>query len=165
MMAWTARPQEERALLNPAFCSTLLWRAAQARTATGTRLISLEEAFLILPLVLPSSTRELLPSTVRTSLPVWLDANPLEQRFLVNRSRSLITYTRAALLFAATRKFITIEAGLLSASPHWAKLVRGFDRKVSAEVKQCGAKAEFVSKWFASAGDSATVLAVLGVRP
>lgn len=165
MTSWENRPQEERALLNPAFCASLLWRAARARKVSSLRALAFEESFLVLPLILASSTRDLLPSRLSTSLPVWLENNPLEQRRLIQRSRILVPFTKTALLFASTRAFLRIEDGLVLAVEKWTPEIRRFERDATEEIRKCSQKADFVSKWFASAGDAATVLALMGTRP
>ena len=165
MTSWTARPREERALLNPAFCAALLWRAANARVRAESRPLSFEEAFLLLPLVLASSTRESLPARLTTALPIWLDRYPIQQRHLVVRSRALVPFTRAAILFGSLNGCLRVHAGCIQASTEWSAAIKRFERTASAEVKQCAQRAAFVSKWFANAGDAATVFALMGVRP
>jgi hypothetical protein len=164
MTEWSNRPQEQRALLNPAFCAALLWYAAQERKGTG-QFLSFEECFLVLPLVLPASTRDALPSTAATSIPVWLEAHPLEQRRLVTRSRLMVPFTRAAIQFGASRGAIRIENGLLMASERWKSKVKSFTQNSSDEVRACAGKSRFISKWFLKTGSPTTVLTILGVRP
>ena len=86
MMPWAERSREERALLNPGFCAQLLWCAARSCVRDGGGL-SFEEAFLVLPFVLHRGTREALPRGTRTSLAVWLDANPLARGRIATRAR------------------------------------------------------------------------------
>lgn len=164
MNEWMSRPQEERALLNPAFCAALLWHAALARKA-AKRQLAFEECFVILPLVLPASVREMLPGTTATPLTNWLNTNPLEQRRFVVRSRLLVPFTRTALLFGCTRGFFNLTKGAVIADEKWRSKVRRFERESSVEVQACIQKAKMVSKWFLKTGDASTVLALLGVRP
>ncbi|GFE84972.1 hypothetical protein GCM10011487_69720 [Steroidobacter agaridevorans] len=164
MTEWTNRPQEERALLNPAFCATLLWHAASVRKG-ASRPLAFEECFLVLPLVLPAMTRDALPATTATAMLNWLENNPVEQRRLVVRSRLMVPFTRTALLFGATRGFFRVTRETLEAEEKWGGKVKGFERGSSSEVRACVQKARFVSKWFLKAGSPSTVLAILGVRP
>lgn len=165
MTAWNSRSHEERALLNPAFCACLLWHAAHGRTSSDLGPLTIEEAFLVLPLVLPTATRESLPSTLRTSLPIWLENNPIEQRRVAGRCQTLVPFTRTALTFGGAHGFLRFEGLQLYASIDWSRAIRQTLRKVSVEVRACAVKAEFVGKWFANAGNSTTVLALMGVRP
>ena len=60
MTAWHERAHEERHLINPAFCSVLLWHAGKGSsesTNSPRSSLSFNEAFLILPLVLHQKTR------------------------------------------------------------------------------------------------------------
>jgi hypothetical protein len=164
MTQWLGRPQEERALLNPAFCSTLLWHAAVERKGSA-RLLSFEECFLVLPLILPSFTRDALPTRTATPLSMWLEANPLEQRRLVRRSRLMVPFTRVALLFGATRGMFRITNGMLVPNEKYKTKVKRFEHESSDEVRGCIQKAKLVSKWFLKTGDPSTVFTLLGVRP
>ena len=53
MTPWNERSQEERALMNPAFCSVLLWWAARGYGAVSREGLSFQASFLVLPVVLP----------------------------------------------------------------------------------------------------------------
>lgn len=165
MTAWENRAREERTLLNPAFCSTLLWHAAIGREAGGVESLSIEEAFVVLPLVLPASTREALPGAVTTSLPVWLVANPIEQRRIAERAKALLPFTRTALTFGLMHGLLRLEGTRVKPSIESGKVVRKVLKRASEEVRSCASKAEFVGKWFGKAGPASTVLALLGVRP
>ncbi|BCT67391.1 three component ABC system middle component [Nitrosospira sp. NRS527] len=165
MIAWENRTLEERTLLNPAFCSTLLWHAARGREAGGKELLSIEETFVVLPLVLPASTREALPGAITTSLPVWLAENPIEQRRIAERAKALLPFTRTALTFGAMHGLLRLEGTRVMPSIDSGKVVKKVLKQASEEVRNCALKAEFVGKWFGKAGSSSTVLALLGVRP
>lgn len=165
MTTWATRSREERGLLNPSFCSMLLWHAARGRVRDNINPLSFEEAFLVLPLVLHRQTREDLPRTLRTSLAVWLDSNPLARGRVANRAKLLVPFTKEALTFAGVHNFIEIRSGQLLPVNTKSKVVKSFLLTTSGEVRECAKKAEFVGKWFAEAGSPATVLALVGVRP
>ena len=164
MIAWDARSREERILLNPAFCATLLWNAASGHKLVNS-LLSLEEAFLILPLVLPEMTRRSLPRDLRTSLPVWIEGNPIEQQRVAKRARATVPFTKSALLFGGVQGLLQFEGHNIVPVEEWSKSIKKLLPKTSDEVRVCTAKAAFVGKWFAKTGNSATVLAMMGVRP
>ena len=111
MIPWAARSAEERSLLNPCFCSMLIWHAARAYQSESDRSISLEEAFLVLPIVLHHGTRGRLPRGVRTSLAVWVQENPLIRGRFADRAKALVPYSREALLFAGIRGFLRFDGG------------------------------------------------------
>ena len=99
MTQWHERSREERALLNPAFCSLLLWFAARGYGSVKQGALSFEEAFLILPMVLHRTTREALARDTRTSLAVWINSNPLAQGRIATRARLLVTFTKEGMVF------------------------------------------------------------------
>lgn len=165
MIQWDARSQEERGLLNPSFCANLLWHAAGGYVDGRSDLMSFEEAFLVLPVVLHRSTRESLPRSTRTSLAVWLEENPLSRGRIANRAQVLVPFTKEALLFAGLHGFISCNAGKLQAVETWQTTVSRSLRQSSDEVRLCAKRAIFVGKWFAQTGSPTTVLALLGVRP
>ena len=165
MTPWTHRSPEERALLNPSFFSLLFWHAATGHMAEGRAGLPFGTGFLVLPMVLHRETRESLPKMVTTSLPVWLDDNPLVRARLAERARTLVPYTREALLFGGTRGFLTVSEHSVSAEQGWKRKISAELRRSSDEVRSCAKRADFLGRWFARAGSPATVMALMGVRP
>jgi hypothetical protein len=165
MISWEQRSHEERSLLNPAFCANLLWHAAKGYARAGVGGLPFEESFLVLPFVLHRETREALPRTLRTSLAVWLDQNPLARSKVASRARLLIPFTKESLTFAGTRGFIQLDMGAVYAELAWAEAVSHALSASSKEVRVCANRADFVGRWFARTGSATTVLALMGVRP
>lgn len=165
MTAWRERSREERTLLNPGYCANLLWHATRGHTALAGAALAFEEAFLVLPLVLDRRTRETLPRDIRTSLAAWLEGDALVRGRITSRAQLLADFTREALLFGGVHGFLSISGGQVVGEDAWGKAVRKSLRDSSDEVRETAKKAEFVGKWFAHAGASATVLALIGVRP
>lgn len=165
MTSWAERSHEERSLLNPGFCANLLWHAASAHSAEAGTPMSFEEAFLVLPFVLHRRTRDDLPRSTRTSLPVWLNDHPFARGNIASRARALVNFTKEALTFAGVHGLIRIDNGRLIADAAWKPSIDKTLRDTSGEVKECSKRAEFLGKWFVQTGNAATVLALLGVRP
>jgi len=165
MTSWTNRSPEERALLNPSFFSLLFWHASTGHMAEGGAGLPFGTGFLVLPMVLHRETRESLPKMVTTSLPVWLDDNPLVRARLAERARTLVPYTREALLFGGTRGFFTVSQDRVSAEQGWKRKISAELRQATDEVRSCAKRADFLGRWFARAGSPATVMALMGVRP
>jgi hypothetical protein len=165
MTLWTKRPAEERALLNPGFCSMILWYASAGHAATTNAGLPIEAAFLILPLVLHRETREALPVAVSTSLPVWAGQHPLVRARFPERARLLGAFTREALLFGGTYDLLAFERNIVTARSERRKAVRAVLKTSSDEVRECARKAEFTGRWLAKSGSPSTVMAVLGVKP
>ena len=96
---WEIRPAEERGLLNPGFCSCLLWQAAIGYLSVSSSPLSFDISFLVLPLVLDRETREALPKKINSSLAVWIADKPLSRSRIVDRARRLVPFTKEAMMF------------------------------------------------------------------
>lgn len=162
---WTDRTIEERALLNPAFCASLLWHFAASGSMPSHRALTFAESFLVLPIVLPKNSRESLPRSTRTSLAAWLDENPSFQATLAARSKAMIPFTKDALIFGGTRQFLTVSTEAVHGNTEWARRAGLAMRRSSAETQACFKKSAFLGSWFIETGAANTVLALLGVRP
>lgn len=165
MTPWTERSSEERALLNPSFCSLLLWHAASGHKAKDGLLLAFDQTFLVLPFVLHRDTRESLPRTARTSLAVWLAEHPLARSRVASRARLLVPFTKESLLFGGVHGLFRFHDGFLLPELGWKSSVTRTVADASDEVRECLKRAEFVGGWFAQAGSASSVLALLGVRP
>jgi len=165
MTAWIDRTIEERALLNPAFCASLIWHFASAGGGQGQRALTFVESYLVLPIVLPRNSREALPRTTRTSLAAWMDENPSFQATLAVRSRAMVPFTKDALIFGGTRQFLQISTDAVHANAQWKRSARSTLRQSSPETQACLKKAAFLGNWFLETGTANTVMALLGVRP
>lgn len=165
MTAWTDRTIEERALLNPAFCASLIWHFASAAEGHGRRTLTFAESYLVLPIVLPKNSREALPRSTRTSLAAWMDENPSFQATLAVRSRAMVPFTKDALIFGGTRQFLQVSTDAVRASVEWKRSANSTLRQSSPETQACLKKAAFLGSWFLETGTENTVMALLGVRP
>jgi hypothetical protein len=164
VIAWSARPSEERALLNPAFLSAVLWHAAGGYSTVASAPMPLDLAFLVGPFVLHRDTRESLPRAVTTSLAVWLDDNSLTRARAGGRARALVAHTKEALLFGGMHGLLDLSGGNVLSIAERARRVNAVLKRVTEEVRQCMKRSEFVGRWFASAGSPGTVMALIGVR-
>jgi len=165
MTAWGNRSIEERALLNPAFCASLIWHFASVGGASGKRALTFAESYLVLPIVLPKSSREALPRSTRTSLAAWLDENPSFQATLAVRTRAMVPFTKDALIFGGTRQLLNISTESVYANLEWRRRANLAMRQSSQETQACLKKAAFLGSWLIETGAPNTVMALLGVRP
>jgi hypothetical protein len=156
---------ENRRLLNPAFAGLVLIRAVNGfnrETKSGFPYIY---SYLVLPLVLHPETRERLPQAITTRLPSWAERNSEITALLPRRVADLAPATREALFLAATTQLITLGASAEITSAVAEKTLSNFEKNsASTEVEACLNKANFVGRWLATSGTSATVLTVLGVQ-
>ena len=125
MILWEQRSREEQILLNPGFCANLLWHAASGYSDRHGKSLSFEESFLVLPFVLHRKTRETLPRSIRTSLALWLNENPLTMSRVAKNARLLVPFTKEALIFGGLHSFIQFDGGKLYANMDWKGAVNG----------------------------------------
>jgi Family of unknown function (DUF6521) len=168
MNTWAERPTEVANLLNPAFIGTLLRKAVEGYAEETESGLPFELAFLVIPLCLHPDTVSRLPArAASTPLHIWLQRE--ENRDVLvsfgDRVSALVPFTREALVFAGQRGVIAFDdSGRLR--PGDAPL-RGITTypNTSDDIKQAVRRAEFVGRWFALAGTTATIYSLLGVRP
>lgn len=167
MSLWKNRPIEEQRLLNPSFCSLLLWKAGIGHVGDSTQPqgISFEECFLVIPMVLHKETRDSLPRLSSSSLAVWMGQNPLAPSTIADRAKSLVPFTKEALRFGGAYGMLRFQGTLVQPNPDWKRRISTVLSDSSDEVQACAKRAEFVGKWFAKTGNAETVMSLLGVRP
>ncbi|HMJ05768.1 MAG TPA: three component ABC system middle component, partial [Chthoniobacterales bacterium] len=163
---WSQRPLEEQRLLNPSFCAILLWHAASGyrREAAASGAMPFAETFLVLPAVLHAEARQSLPKTISTSLAAWVGENPVSRAIIADRARSLVPFTKEAMLFGALHGALRVSGVGLAPDLSWAQRITS-DVPDSEEVQSCVKRSTFVGRWFGRTGDAETVLALFGVQP
>lgn len=161
---WTERPLEQARLLNPAFVGTLLWGCAKAYSSAAAGNQPFAVSFLVAPAVLHKCTREILPTTTRTSMVAWLGENPRVLVGFAERAQSLVPLVKEAILFATNGRLIKLQDAQIVAGARPRAMAR-FEREASDEVRDCLKKAAFLGKWFALSGEYTTVMALWGVAP
>jgi hypothetical protein len=164
MTTWSTRSPEERALLNPGFCSLVLWSASSAYANGGRNSMPFDVAFLVLPLVLHKEVRDSLPRTVATSVPVWLAENPHARVRVPSLAKTLLPFTREALVFGGVNHLFDLSGGVVRAFNDRRRVVAAAGES-SPEVRTCVSRASLVGKWLGAAGSPETVMALFGVRP
>lgn len=165
MTLWRERSVEERHLLNPSFCSVVLWHSASGFVTTRSPTMPLAISFLVLPFVLHRATRESLPRTTSTSLATWLADHPLVRSRVAERAIALRAFTKDALMFGGVHGLLTLEADGIRAVVSMKEAVDAGLAGTSVEVQACAKRAVSLGIWFEKAGATETVLALLGVKP
>lgn len=165
MSQWHARSSEERSLLNPSFCSTLLWHAAIGYASERDAAMAFELSFIVLPFVLHRQTRETLPRATTTSLATWMSDHPLHRARLGERAAALRPFTREALIFGSSYALLQLGADGVRANQAMKRRVTSGLKSTSDEVRNCATRAQFLGKWLEKAGNGQTVMTLLGVRP
>lgn len=162
MKSWNERTREVAYLLNPAFCSRLLYTAIKEYERKAQHAFPVPLLYLVLPLVLHKQTRTRINS--RTQLLHWIQANHYLLIGFSKRTKELVVITNEALELLLQSGTIQItQSGELSIAKTQKSLSK--TRFVDSEVSECITKSEHVARWFASAGKTETIYIGLGVRP
>lgn len=161
-MRWAARPVEQRALLNPAFLAVVLRDLSAGYLEEHDRGLPFLLPFLGLPVVLHGPTREILPTSVATSVPAFLTENPEVRVYLPPLAAQLASSVREAIRFAARSGAIHMRSGGELMPAHLKRLRPGVKTEDFADCRDRG---RFVGRWFGRAGDPVTLMAAWGVGP
>jgi len=163
MLPWGKRPNEVANLFNPAFCALLLTDSIAGFQEYVELGMPYPLSFLILPLTLHKSTRNLLPKSLRTKLHVWLQSRPEVRIGFAKRARELVPYTKEGLAFGLQANSIEItQEGKLVACKDLRKVSLWTD---IAESAICREKSRFLGRWLAHSGDVSTIYVMWGIRP
>jgi hypothetical protein len=164
MKRWEERTVEEAHLLNPAFCCAVLSASAVGYASEALAGLPFALSFLVLPTTLHKRTRESLPRDTRTSMAAWLQQNGEARVGFAQRVIAVRPHTREAILFGTIHGWLTLSGGLLAPTVN-ERAINSSAQSLETEARECLRRATFVGKWFARAGNAATVMALWGVRP
>jgi hypothetical protein len=164
MRPWAKRPRETAHLLNPAFCCAAITAAVGTYSSRYPEGVPFPLTFMFLPIVLHRVTREQLPRTARTSVPVWIQQHAEAKVLFAERTIALKPITQEALLFGIQNGWLTLQDGhvqtMLASSA-----ITALPNRCADEARECLSRAIFLGKWFASAGSAYTLMALWGIRP
>jgi hypothetical protein len=166
MESWPKRAVEEANLFNPAFCATLLAKAADEFAKKAGKPLPFALAFLVLPVVLHQGTREALPASTITSLLPWIQNNRGQLVDFAVRVQRVREITREAILFAAQHEVLALtQQGDIVIGRKRQSVTERRTGLFTIEARRCVDRAGFIGRWFAAAGTTATIYAAWGVAP
>jgi len=166
MKPWANRAIEEANLFNPAFCATLLAKAADEFSKKAGRPLPLSLGFLILPIVLHGGTRSALPGSTITSLLPWVQDHREELIDFGIRVQRLLAITREAIMFGVGHETLALEDhGGLTVGTKRQSATEKRTALFTEDARECVDRAGFMGRWFAAAGTAATIYAAWGIRP
>ncbi|MFG2432574.1 three component ABC system middle component [Streptomyces sp. NPDC048590] len=154
------RVPEAQALLNTGFGAYLLATGVHAAVKKAGHPLPWTSAFLVLPFVLPTDTRNDLPTQAVHSMSAWLTEHPQHQAAFAERAAALSDYTRASLRTAVRHRALTVTGNGLRC-PRAPKPASAAE---SEEVADCARRAGLVGRWLAVT-EPALAFNLLGVRP
>lgn len=162
-LSWRARPHEEAAHFNPAFCGELLLRTLTHFHKHSPGAMPFVYAFLVLPLTLHPGSRRALPGRADTAFASWAGENAEMLSAVPDRVLSLRPVTREALLFLSQLELIAVDRDGINFGP---KRMRLSAKPVvtTDETEEIRRTAGLLGRWFALQSDSGSVLQTMGVR-
>ena len=164
-MDWNERPTEVANILNPAFTGAVLRMAVSGYVGEANGGMPFDLAFLVFPFALHGATRNRLPRGVSTLLNTWLQDNRDVVVQFPERTRSLVPFTKEAIIFTCQRNVLKVDDEI-AFHPGATKLKKVASYKTASdEIKERLNRAEFVGRWLALSGTPVTILTLLGVRP
>ena len=164
IVPWSERSIEQARLLNPAFLAVLIWSCADGYNSVSQGGIPYPLLFVGMPIILHKPTRAILPSSIRTSMAVWLGRNTHVHIRFTERAVSLVPLVKEGVLFGVNGQLLSFASSqvVITSRP---RSIHRFLRESSEEVQDCIRKAKFVGRWLASSGNYTTVMALWGVMP
>ncbi|MEN6325626.1 MAG: three component ABC system middle component [Syntrophomonas sp.] len=161
MDAWKNRVPEIANLLNPAFCSSIIYHVILEYQKKAKREFPFTLIYLILPIVLHKSTRERITS--RTNMVVWIQRYPDVLIGFPGRAKSLVSFANESIEFLLQRKILQITNSELSVAKTLSK--SKIDAISDQEIQECYNKAENLGRWLAQMGAEENIYAAWGVKP
>lgn len=162
-IGWTERNTIVANLFNPAFCGEIIRATAKEYNKHTNTNFPYAFAFLVLPILLHKATRERMPRSVRTYYFVWVEQNDDLFFDFPKRTRSMVKYTKEALLFLlAYNKIELNEKAEILASDEKVKIINKDEYQEYNDILK---KAEMLGKWLSSTSDVKSIYSFLRITP
>lgn len=163
-LPWDSRPPEVANLLNPAFCSVLLFDTVKQYQSEGFDGLPYPLSFLVLPIILHKNTRQSLPKTRSTKMSAWLQDKSFVKIGFAKRARLTVPFTNEAILYGVHGQVLSLsnEGLLMVGSSTISPPKRG---NLDDEIFEYREKAKFLGKWFSDVGSVSTIYAQWGIKP
>ena len=162
MISTISLSREERALFNPAFTALVCARAVQGHAAKHEPVCPLPIAVTAAIMALQPAIRALLPATTGASMPKWAEENEEVRVHMAANAPALSSIVRPGILLA-------LQTGVLQRNGTGIQLRR---RAIPSTIKgqsphiiAIQRSAHLLGRWLPTAGNTAMVLTLLGVRP
>lgn len=162
-ISWAERNTIVANLFNPAFCGEIIRVTAKEYNNHTSAKFPYAFAFLVLPIVLHKATRERMPRSVRTYFFVWVEQNDDLFFDFAKRTRSMVKYTKEALLFLLIHNKIQLsENAEIIATDERVKKINKEDYQEYNDILK---RAEMLGKWLSSTSDVKSIYSFLRITP
>lgn len=161
-LASALRPSIPAVMLNPALFAALAAAAAEEYQRRSGHYMPWYMSFLVAPLVLHRSTREVLPRDTRTHMANWVNSHAVIIAGFPARARELVGPVQEGIRFGLRHEVFEIDqdGGLRGALSESARPERA-SGDLSALIRAAG----LVGRWLTKLDQPATAFALLGVTP
>jgi hypothetical protein len=160
---WESLPPDVASMFNPAFIGEIIRRTGQAYEEEAAKPMPFILAFLAVPLLIFSDTRNTLEARRHRQLHSWIQMHPEVRVQLALKARELAPYVRQAMAFAINYKSLQLtEQGEISVLPRIKK--RGV-RVLPINSSDYMTKAGVLGKLFGRVDQDHNIFVMLGVRP
>lgn len=161
--AWIERNTIVANLFNPAFCGEIIRIVIYNYNQHSKNKFPFAFSFLILPILLHKKTRDEMPRTIKTYLFVWVAENDSLFFDFSTRTKSMVKYTREALMFLLAYKKIQLtNEGEIITNIQIGKQIKKEDY---AEYNEIIKKAEMLGKWLATTSDVKSIYSFFRITP
>lgn len=165
LLVWRERSPEEAHHFNPAYCGSLVYEFVRSYTRAKEHPPLFALIFCAMPIALHPDTRDRLPSRTSTGLYPWIENNPEALVGFADRAKNLTPFVREAIRYATSRQAIGFEeGGYVILGDKRASFPPSFIAEATIDIRDTVDAIRKIGRWFAGAGDTATILAAWGVR-
>jgi len=160
---WKERNAIVANLFNPAFCGEIIRVVVSNYNKQSENKFPFAFLFIILPILLHKATRDKMPRSVKTYFFVWVEDNDSLFFDFSQRTRSMVKYTKEAILFLLAYKRIELtEHGELISFDEKIKKLNNDDYLEYNEIIK---KAEMLGKWLAATSDVNSIYSFFRIIP
>ena len=163
MIAWDERIPEIANLLNPPFCSLIIYTAILEYQVKAKCGMPFPLIYLILPIILHKNTRDKIGS--ETNMIIWLQNNPELLVGFADRSRNLVCFTNEAIEFLLFQNICVLCGGNISISKKISKFKISTYIYSDQEIEDCIQKGKRIGRWFYYVRAVESIYAAWGVKP
>ncbi len=163
MEQWNNRSIEVAYLLNPAFCSSLVYLTIKEYSKKVSHGLPFSLMYLILPILLHKRTRKDISS--KTNMVKWLQDRPELLIGFSKRVNNLIEYTNEAIEFLLAHEVVKIVGDKFQILSNLSPSLMNGQAEKNSEVKECFLKAVNLGRWFANMKSQENIYIAWGIKP
>lgn len=162
MINWEEKPSEIKSLLNPAFCTLILFEGVKSYRKKAKKGMPYEIAFILLPLILNRRIAKKLPQRSNARLDLWVKRNIDLKYAFMSSAINMKDYVSETIFFGLKHNVFEVSEGARLIDK---KLQKNSDVTNDEGLSEILNKANLTGKWLANNQNSANLFSTLGIRP